>query len=155
VYVKFPVKDPKGLFSIDPVHGTFFVIWTTTPWTLPANQAIAVHPKFIYRQVKTTKGELIINQELIPNVMSAIGLEPNQYEITPGAWTGAELEGVVCQHPWLERESKIVLGDYVTQDQGTGSVHIAPGTWSGRLRSRHALWPAGHGAGGPGRKIHC
>ena len=127
VYVKFAVKDAKGLFAVDPLNGTSFVIWTTTPWTLPANQAIAVHPKFMYRQVKTSKGELIINQELIPNVMSAIGLEPNQYEITPGAWTGAELEGVVCQHPWLERESKIVLGDYVTQDQGTGCVHIAPG----------------------------
>jgi isoleucyl-tRNA synthetase len=127
VYVKFAVKDAKGLFAVDPLNGTSFVIWTTTPWTLPANQAIAVHPKFMYRQVKTSKGELIINQELIPNVMSAIGLEPSQYEITPGAWTGTELEGVVCQHPWLERESKIVLGDYVTQDQGTGCVHIAPG----------------------------
>jgi isoleucyl-tRNA synthetase len=127
VYVKFPVKDPKGLFSIDPVKGTFFVIWTTTPWTLPANQAIAVHPKFMYSLVKTPKGELIINQELIPSVMNALGLEPNDYEIAAGAWSGAELEGVVCRHPWIDRESKVVLGDYVTQDQGTGSVHIAPG----------------------------
>ena len=127
VYVKFPVKDPKGLFPIDPVHGTFFVIWTTTPWTLPANQAIAVHPKFIYRHVKTPKGELIINQELIPNVMTAVGFEPKDYVITAGAWTGAELEGIVCRHPWLDRDSIVVLGDYVTQDQGTGCVHIAPG----------------------------
>jgi isoleucyl-tRNA synthetase len=127
VYVKFPVKDPKGLFSIDPVKGTFFVIWTTTPWTLPANQAIAVHPKFMYSLVKTPKGELIINQDLILSVMNALGLQPNHYEITPGAWSGAELEGVVCRHPWIDRESKIVLGDYVTQDQGTGIVHIAPG----------------------------
>jgi len=127
VYVKFPVKNPKGLFAVDQVHGTFFVIWTTTPWTLPANQAIAVHPKFLYRLVKTSKGELIINQELIPNVMLALGFAPDQYEVTPGAWTGAELEGIVCRHPWLDRESKIVLGDYITQDQGTGCVHIAPG----------------------------
>ncbi len=47
--------------------------------------------------------------------------------IVPGGWTGAELEGIVCRHPWLDRDSKIVLGDYVTQDQGTGCVHIAPG----------------------------
>jgi len=127
VYVKFPVKDSKGLFAVDPVNGTFIVIWTTTPWTLPANQAIAVHPKFTYRLVKTTKGELIINQELIPNLMLAIGFEPNQYEISPRTWTGTELEGIVCRHPWLDRDSKIVLGDYVTQDQGTGCVHIAPG----------------------------
>ena len=127
VYVKFAVKDPKGLFAVDPSVGTFFVIWTTTPWTLPANQAIAVHPKFMYQHVKTPKGELIINQELIPSVMSALGLESTQYEVTAGAWTGAELEGITCRHPWLDRDSKIVLGDYVTQDQGTGCVHIAPG----------------------------
>ena len=66
IYVKFAVKDSRGLLPVDPVRGTFFVIWTTTPWTLPANQAIAVHPKFMYQLVKTPKGELIINQELIP-----------------------------------------------------------------------------------------
>ena len=65
IYVKFPVKDARGKFSVDPFASPYFVIWTTTPWTLPANQAIAVHPKFIYRRVKTPKGELIINQELI------------------------------------------------------------------------------------------
>src|SRR5207237_1098240 len=69
IYVKFRVSDPKGKFAPDAGRGTYFVIWTTTPWTLPANQAIAVHPKFIYRHVKTPQGELILNQELIPNVM--------------------------------------------------------------------------------------
>jgi isoleucyl-tRNA synthetase len=127
IYVKFAVKGPKGLFPVDPIIGTFFVIWTTTPWTLPANQAIAVHPKFMYRFVKTPKGELVLNQELIPTVMKALGFEPNDYEITGGAWTGAELEGVVCRHPWIDRDSKIILGEFVTQDQGTGAVHIAPG----------------------------
>jgi isoleucyl-tRNA synthetase len=127
IYVKFPVKDPKGLFPIDPTQGTYFVIWTTTPWTLPANQAIAVHPKFMYQHVKTPKGELIINQELIPDVMNALGLERKDYQITPGALPGADLEGIVCRHPWIDRESKIVLGEYITQDQGTGCVHIAPG----------------------------
>jgi isoleucyl-tRNA synthetase len=127
IYVKFPVKDPKGLFPIDPVKGASFVIWTTTPWTLPANQAIAVHPRFMYRHVKTPKGELILNQELVPTVMKALGFDPNDYEITKGGWTGAELEGVVCRHPWIDRDSKVILGEFVTQDQGTGCVHIAPG----------------------------
>jgi len=127
IYVKFAVKDSRGLFPVDPVRGTFFVIWTTTPWTLPANQAIAVHPKFMYRLVKTPKGELIINQELIPSVMMACGIAPEEYQITNGAWSGTELEGIVCRHPWIDRDSKIILGDFVTQDQGTGSVHIAPG----------------------------
>jgi isoleucyl-tRNA synthetase len=127
IYVKFAVTNPKGLFSINPVIGTFFVIWTTTPWTLPANQAIAVHPKFMYRQVRTPKGELILNQELIPSVMKAAGFDLTDYEVLPGAWPGAELEGIICRHPWIDRDSKIVLGDFVTQDQGTGAVHIAPG----------------------------
>ena len=127
IYVKFAVSDAHGLFPIDPVKGTFFVIWTTTPWTLPANQAIAVHPKFTYRLVKTPKGELIINQELIPAVLKAVGFAEADYEITTGAWSGADLEGIVCRHPWLERDSKVILGDFVTQDQGTGAVHIAPG----------------------------
>jgi isoleucyl-tRNA synthetase len=127
IFVKFPVRDSKGLFPIDPTTGTFFVIWTTTPWTLPANQAIAVHPKFMYRHVKTPKGELIINQELIPSVMKALGFEPKGYEVTAGAWRGAELEGIICRHPWIDRDSRVILGEFVTQDQGTGAVHIAPG----------------------------
>ena len=127
IYVKFLVKDSKGLFSNDQATGTFFVIWTTTPWTLPANQAIAVHPKFIYRRVKTPKGELILNQELIPSVMKALGFEPADYQVTEGAWSGVDLEGVVCRHPWIDRDVKIILGEFVTQDQGTGAVHIAPG----------------------------
>jgi len=125
VYVKFPVLDGGARMNVD--GNTFVVIWTTTPWTLPANQAIAVHPKFTYRRVKTPQGDLIVSQELVEQVMQAIGLEAKDYEIFPGSWTGAELEGVVCRHPWLDRDSNIVLGDYVTQDQGTGCVHIAPG----------------------------
>ena len=127
IYVKFAVTNSKGLFPIDPVNGTFFVIWTTTPWTLPANQAIAVHPKFMYRLVKTAKGQLIINQELIPSVMMVCGIAPEEYQILDGAWPGTDLEGIVCRHPWIDRDSQIILGEFVTQDQGTGAVHIAPG----------------------------
>ena len=125
IYVKFEVKNGDG--KLGAVADTFFVIWTTTPWTLPANQAIAVHPKFNYRLVKTPRGALIINQELVASVMKAIGIEMNDYEVSRKSWTGAELEGVICRHPWIDRDAKVVLGEFVTQDQGTGAVHIAPG----------------------------
>ncbi len=125
IYVKFPVKDPKGKFALE--QDTYFVIWTTTPWTLPANQAIAVHPRFTYRLVKTSAGNLILNQELIPSLMKTLGYEEADYEITPGAYSGTELEGIVCRHPWIDREVKLILAEFVTQDQGTGCVHIAPG----------------------------
>ena len=132
IYVKFPVKDENRKMKTEKdsafrFHNSSFIIWTTTPWTLPANQAIAVHPKFIYRLVRTPRGDLIMNQELVPNVMKALGFETEDYEIVEGAWAGAELEGIVCRHPWMERDSKVVLGEFVTQDQGTGCVHIAPG----------------------------
>jgi len=127
IYVKFPVKDAKGKFPLSPAGGTAFVIWTTTPWTLPANQAIAVHPHFTYRLVKTSAGELILNQELIAGVMQVLGLQSKDFAVTAGAWAGSELEGMVCRHPWLDREIQVILGDFVTHDQGTGCVHIAPG----------------------------
>jgi isoleucyl-tRNA synthetase len=131
IYVKFPVKDPKGkLETRNPkleTDNVSFVIWTTTPWTLPANQAIALHPRFMYRSVKTPAGQLILNQELVDPVMKAMGFSPGNCEVSAGAWSGKELEGIVCRHPWIDREVKIILGEFVTQDQGTGCVHIAPG----------------------------
>ncbi|MBI2180294.1 MAG: isoleucine--tRNA ligase, partial [Deltaproteobacteria bacterium] len=129
IYVKFPVKDVRGKPETrnSELETASFVIWTTTPWTLPANQAIAVHPKFTYRLVKTPQGNLIINQELVETVMKALSLQAKDYEIAAGTWSGAELEGTVCRHPWMDRDSKVILGEFVTQDQGTGCVHIAPG----------------------------
>ncbi len=125
IYVKFPVKDPKGKFALN--QGVYFVIWTTTPWTLPANQAIAVHPRFTYRLVKTPLGNLIVAQDLANPLMKIFGFDEGSYEITSGMWTGAEMAGILCRHPWLDREVKVILGEFVTQDQGTGCVHIAPG----------------------------
>jgi isoleucyl-tRNA synthetase len=122
IYVKFAVKDS----SLIP-HPSSFVIWTTTPWTLPANQAVAVHPDFVYRRVKTPAGELIVNQELAESAMKALGFNPGEFEIKPGAWRGAELEGIGCRHPWIDRDVPVILGEFVTQDRGTGCVHIAPG----------------------------
>ncbi len=127
VYVKFPVVNPLGKFSIDTVKGTHIVIWTTTPWTLVANQAIALNHSFIYRLVKTPDGELILAQNLIESCMKALGFNTDAYRITEGAWTGRELENIICRHPWIDREVPIILGDHVTLEQGTGCVHTAPG----------------------------
>lgn len=125
VFVTFPVKNPQGKFSINPVKGTHFVIWTTTPWTLPANMAIALNPTLIYRLVKTPAGDLVLAQELIKPCMEKFGFK--EYEVTPGEWTGQELEGIICTHPFIDRESKIITGEYVTIEAGTGCVHTAPG----------------------------
>ncbi len=125
VFVKFPVENPQGKFSVNPVKGTYFVIWTTTPWTLPANLAIALHPEFMYQLVKTPAGDLILAQELIKPCMEKFGFK--EYEVTPGAWAGQELEGIICRHPFIDRESKIITGGHVTLEAGTGCVHIAPG----------------------------
>jgi len=127
IYVKFRVKDPSRF----TVHGSqftvYFVIWTTTPWTLPANMALALHPHLIYRIVKTPVGELILAQDLIKDCMEKIGYKENEYVVAEGAWSGVELEGIVCQHPWINREVKTILGEHVTLEQGTGIVHTAPG----------------------------
>ncbi|HEV8663029.1 MAG TPA: isoleucine--tRNA ligase [Candidatus Methylomirabilis sp.] len=127
IYVKFPVKNPRGNFAVDQRRGTHFAIWTTTPWTLPANLAIAVHPRLLYALVQTPAGELILAQELVRRCMQEFGFREGEYTVTPTVWPGAELEGITCQHPWIEREVPIVLGEYVTLDQGTGVVHTAPG----------------------------
>ncbi len=127
IYVKFPVKNPNGKFRVDERRGTSVVIWTTTPWTLVANQAVALNPSVTYCMVKTPAGDLILAQKLADSCMKVFGFEPGSYEITPGAWAGQELDGVVCGHPWLERDAPIILGDHVTLDQGTGCVHTAPG----------------------------
>jgi len=130
IYVKFPVVNPEGRFQIDPVDGTSIVIWTTTPWTLVANKAISVHPRFIYRFIKTPTGELIIAQDLIEACMKAFGYKSTDYKIKEGAYTGQELVAgspLLCRHPWLDLTVPIILSEYVTKDQGTGCVHTAPG----------------------------
>ncbi len=127
IYVKFRVTDSKGKFELDSVNGTYFVIWTTTPWTLPANMALALHPDFNYQHVKTPDGDLIIAQDLISDCMENIGYVEGDYVVTGGAWAGATLEGIVCRHPWIDREVKTIVGDHVTLEQGTGVVHTAPG----------------------------
>ncbi len=127
IYVKFAVTGPKGKFLPDSAKGSHFVIWTTTPWTLPANQAIAVHPEMKYKHVKTPAGGLILAQDLIPSLMETFGFKKKDYQVDRAVWSGEWLEGIVCRHPWIDRDARIILGEFVTKDQGTGCVHIAPG----------------------------
>jgi len=126
IYVKFKIVDTSGKFAKDTGQDTYFVIWTTTPWTLPANMALALHPDYTYRSVKTADGILILTEDLVENCMQKFGYEAGSYTVDH-AWSGSELEGIVCRHPWIDREVKTLLGEHVTLEQGTGVVHTAPG----------------------------
>ena len=125
IFVKFPVENSKGLFD---KKNTYFVIWTTTPWTLPGNVGITIGGEFEYSIVKTNQGNLIMATALVDDVMKEAGVET--YE-TIKTLNGADLEGVLCKHPFLDRSSRVVLGSddtiVVELGTGTGAVHTAPG----------------------------
>jgi len=110
-----------GLSSL-PDQAGYIVIWTTTPWTLPGNQALNVHPEFVYHLVDTPRGLLILAAELQEKSLARFGLTGT----TLAACKGAALEGIQFQHPFYARQSPVYLGDYVTLDTGTGIVHSAP-----------------------------
>ncbi len=121
IYVAFPVKDGKGVIDSD----ARLVIWTTTPWTLPANLAISAHPDFIYGEYQTSnRGKLVFLKEFEENLTKELELEDVKLlkEIR-----GSELEYVVCKHPFYDRDSLVIVGTHVTNDAGTGLVHTAPG----------------------------
>lgn len=126
VYVKFPVKDDKGLLKAKGIalDKTYFVIWTTTTWTLPANVAICLGPSFTYQVVRCGEENYILAQELTEETLKAAGIE--DYEVL-ATFKGKDLELMTTQHPFLDRESLIILGDHVTLESGTGCVHTAPG----------------------------
>ncbi|MBC7323684.1 MAG: class I tRNA ligase family protein, partial [Moorella sp. (in: Bacteria)] len=121
IYVKFPVAESRGLFE---VQNSFVVIWTTTPWTLPANVAVALHPEFKYVLVRVGDERYLMAEELYHQVLEL--LEVKDYRVV-ATFTGAELEGVVCRNPLMDRDSLVILGEHVTLEQGTGCVHTAPG----------------------------
>ncbi len=116
IYVKFPVSDgPEKKFS--------FLIWTTTPWTLPANTAIAVHPEMEYVLVDTDEGRYMLAEKRLEEVMSRRGLRASVVKTLPGR----DLEGLTYSNPLVERKSRIILADFVSSEDGTGCVHSAPG----------------------------
>ena len=120
IFVKFPVIDGKGLLN----EGDFFVIWTTTPWTIPANLAIALHPDMEYGLFKTEKGNLVFLVELQQKMVDTLRLETCELLKT---FKGRETEYITTKHPLYERETLVIQGNYVTADAGCGCVHIAPG----------------------------
>jgi isoleucyl-tRNA synthetase len=126
VFVKFPITS-------GPLAGkASMVIWTTTPWTLPANVAIAVHPRhqYVSRWFDLPDGRcehLVIAASLVGSFELTTGAVPSANTDATSAFTGQELEGTETQHPFLDRISKVILGDFVTLESGTGQVHIAPG----------------------------
>jgi isoleucyl-tRNA synthetase len=127
--VGFAVADPADLakrFDIATIDEPIqIVIWTTTPWTLPANQAVALHPDFQYALVRTAKGLLILADSLREAALARFGLSEGAEVIAHT--TGQALEGVLLWHPFQERQVTVILGDHVTADAGTGAVHTAPG----------------------------
>ena len=125
IYVKFEVTDSKEKFDKE---NTYLVIWTTTPWTLPGNVGITVGGEFEYSIVDTGKEKYIVATALVEEVMKLANIQ--EYK-TVQTLMGSDLEGVLCKHPFLNRESRVVLGSedtiLVELGTGTGAVHTAPG----------------------------
>ncbi|WP_028962345.1 isoleucine--tRNA ligase [Sulfobacillus thermosulfidooxidans] len=121
IYVAFPVKDGKGILP----DNTRAVIWTTTPWTIPANVAISLHPDLLYVVLETEQdGRVLVAQDLTDRLIALMDWNVlGKY----GPWSGRELEGIVTQHPYLHHDVPLILGEHVTSESGTGLVHTAPG----------------------------
>jgi len=139
IYVKFEIEGvqntvPRNYLEVkeDSIHHTFsgekkanLLVWTTTPWTLPANVAIAVHPEYIYDIIEDQNSSeiYVLAEELKEKVTSKLGIEYKDL----GKLKGSDLQGVITHHPFIERHSPVVTANYVTAEDGTGCVHIAPG----------------------------
>ncbi|MDE6538732.1 MAG: isoleucine--tRNA ligase [Ruminococcus sp.] len=126
IYVKFNVTDDKGIFTgmgLD-ISKIYFVIWTTTTWTIPGNLAICLGPEYNYTLVKNGDEYYVMAEELVKTTMETAGI--TDYT-TQGIFTGAELEGMKTKHPLYDRLSPVIVGDHVTLESGTGCVHTAPG----------------------------
>ncbi|MEK3764910.1 MULTISPECIES: isoleucine--tRNA ligase [unclassified Solibacillus] len=120
IYVAFGIKDAKGVVPADAK----FVIWTTTPWTIPANLGISVNPEFTYAVVEANGGKYIVAKDLLDKLASTFGWEDVQIvqEVK-----GADLDMIVAEHPIYKRDSLVMVGEHVTAEAGTGCVHTAPG----------------------------
>jgi len=127
IFVKFQIPNPNFQTitkSQIPNLNAFFIIWTTTPWTLPANVAIAAHPDYEYVFLCTESEVYIVAEGLLEDFVKR--LEIKEHKVI-GKTKGKFLEGILCRHPFVEREVPVVLDELVTLEQGTGLVHIAPG----------------------------
>lgn len=120
IYVFFPVDDDKNIFG---KKEAYFLVWTTTPWTLVSNVAVAVHPEFTYSLVKFEDKSIIIANDLLPSLQSKLDKSLNVIE----SFKGKDLEDISLTHPFLPRKSRVVLADFISKEEGSGCVHIAPG----------------------------
>ena len=125
IYVKFPlISDLSSKYPALKGKKASVIIWTTTPWTLPANLAIAFHPEYEYAAFEAGDEVYLTAKRLVPVLVEIFGLKDPKILATI---RGKDLEGLKARHPWIDRESLFVLADYVTLDDGTGCVHTAPG----------------------------
>ncbi|RLL45251.1 isoleucine--tRNA ligase [Oceanobacillus piezotolerans] len=120
IYVAFEVKDGKGVLE----QGDKIVIWTTTPWTIPANLGISLHPDLDYDVARVGEDNFVVAHELLETVAAELGWE--NYEVVK-SFKGQKADRVVAKHPFYDRDSIVMLGNHVTTDAGTGCVHTAPG----------------------------
>ena len=127
IYVKFKVEDDEGKLAAlnTELDKTYFVIWTTTTWTLPGNLAICLGPEYEYVAVHVNGEYYIMAKELVESAMKAAGI--TEYTVSEASLKGKELEYIKYRHPFIDRVSPIIVGDHVTLESGTGCVHTAPG----------------------------
>ncbi len=124
IYVRFKLaSDPAALDPALAGKDVYCLIWTTTPWTIPANLAISFNPRFEYVAVDTPQGITVVAEGLLPQVAEALGWD----QAVIARFPGTRLEHAVFRHPFIDRDSLGLLGDHVTLEQGTGAVHTAPG----------------------------
>lgn len=128
VFVAFPVREPTGVLAEFSEHNPAIAIWTTTPWTLPANLAISLHPSCRYALVECGERALVVAESMLDTVDEGPGLRQRLGlgEVL-ATFSGNDLAGIRARHPWIDRDSLVIVGDHVTLEAGTGCVHTAPG----------------------------
>ena len=133
IYVRFKFDEDStnkikqlGSWASNQTGDFYAIIWTTTPWTIPSNMAISMHPRFEYTFFKKGGDIYVVAQELLGSFLADVEWEESDIEVI-GSCTGQDLELLNTKHPLVDRKSPIILGEHVTLDAGTGSVHTAPG----------------------------
>jgi isoleucyl-tRNA synthetase len=124
IWIKFPLASPIGSIGLGNDDNVAALVWTTTPWTLPANRALAFHPDFEYVLADTSAGKLLLAKDRLKAFSDDLQIEIGAVR---GGWRGKEFEGAQFRHPFLDMQVPGVLADYVTLEQGSGIVHTAPG----------------------------
>ena len=120
IYLAFQIADGKGVLDSDD----YYVIWTTTPWTIPSNEAVSLNPDLIYAEVQTEKGKLVVLEKFVDKLLAKFNLENKGVLRT---FKGKELEGITYHHVVLDKDCPTLLGNHVTDEDGTGVVHTAGG----------------------------